>query len=162
MIPDSFLKGFSELCIDASSMIYLLKIGLLSTLGAEVKLVSTPQVIEETGWPHLPVSAELPRPSLYGDGDVSNDDSLVLLAESRRSPVLSEDYELLMNAKEAGLEYYNTLMILNYLLLKKRISPAEYPEYLDRLKECSHYSEKVMTHGALVHEAVLTYIVSHA
>lgn len=162
MVSYSFLKGFPELCIDASSMIYLLKIGLLGSLGAEVRLVSTPQVIKETGWPHLPVTAALPDPSLYGEGDVTNDDSLVLLAETRKSPVLSEDYELLMNAQEAGLEYYNTLMILNYLLLKKRILPEEYPEYLKRLKECSHYSEKVMARGALVHESVLAYIDSHA
>ncbi|OQY31905.1 MAG: hypothetical protein B6241_12770 [Spirochaetaceae bacterium 4572_59] len=66
-----------------------------------------------------------------------------------------------MNTKKAGLEYYNTLMMLNYLLLKKRISPEDYPEYLNRLKDCSRYSEKVMARGALVYDSVLAYFDKH-
>ena len=162
MIPDSFLEGFTELCIDASSIIYLLKSGLLGSLSAEVSLVSTPQVRDETGWPHLPVEALPLEESRFPAGSLSNDDSLVALAVERRSPVLSEDYEILMNAKEAGLEYYNTLMMLNYLLLKGRIAPDEYPEYLERLKECSHYSSHVLEQGDLVYKDILQYIGRNA
>ena len=161
MIPPLFLQGLTELSVDASSLIYLLKTGLLGSLAAEVELLSTPQVIKETEWPHLPVRAV----DVLQDEDgepVSNDESVVVLAQRRKIPVLSEDYEVLMHAGSLGLEYYNTLMILNYLLLKKRITPDEYPEYLERLKNCSHYSVKIMEQGALVHDAVLKYIESHA
>ncbi len=160
MIPEKFISGLDELCIDASSMIYLLKTGLLGSLAAEVKLLAPPGVIAETDWPHLPVEAVAP-----GDEDAelyTNDQSLVVLARERNSPVLSEDYEVLMDARENSLDYFNTLMMLNYLLLKGRIQKEEYPLYLERLKECSHYSERVLREGELVHQEVLTYIETHA
>ena len=160
MIPPEFFKGLDELCIDASSMIYLLKIGLLGSLAAEVELVSPPGVIAETDWPHLPVRAI--GIDEEENGPFTNDESLVILARERNCPVLSEDYEVLMDARDSGLDYYNTLMMLNYLLLKGRIGRDEYPGYLGRLKECSHYSQMVLDEGALVHKEVLTYIEIHA
>ena len=156
MIPPQFYSAIPVLVIDASSIIYLLKIGLLGSLAAEVRLVSTPQVIEETGWPHLPVEG-IP----IDDFDVSNDESLIVLAAKISCPVLSEDYEILKSAAEKGWDYYNTLMILNYLLMKGRISAAEYPRYLERLKECAHYSEKVLAQGALVYQEILGRLESH-
>ncbi len=160
MIPPSFLSGLNELSVDASSIIYLLKTGLLGSLAAEVKLVCTPSVAAETQWPHLPVE-QIPL-DYREDEKPANDETVVILAQKRGIPVLSEDYEVLRDAGKKGLEYFNTLMMLNYLLLKKRITKDEYPEYLERLKNCSHYSKAVLDKGALVHKAVLTYIDSHA
>lgn len=150
-IPQSFLTGLDRLCIDASSMIYHLKVGLLGSLAAEVTLISTPQVIAEVGWPRLPVSS-LP----VDDESVSNDHSLLLLCVREEVPLLSEDKELLEAAGKEGIEYYNTLMMLNYLFLKGRVLAAEYPVYLERLVECSRYSDKVLDYGRQVMEEIRT------
>jgi len=148
-VPEAFREGLEELCIDASSIIYLLKIGLLGSLAAEVRLVSTPQVIRETGWPHLPVEeAEVDAEGL------TNDETLLALAEKLRRPVLSEDYEILQGAGEAGLAYYNTLMMLNYLYWTGRVAEDEYPEYLARLKESAHYSDAVLATGDEVYRSL--------
>ena len=144
-IPPSFYSGLERICIDASSMIYHLKTGLLGSLAAEIELVSTPQVIAEVGWPHLPV-----RPfdlNLKEDEDLTNDESLLLLARRENLPVLSEDKEILESCRKEGREHYNTLMMLNFLLLRRRIKRDEYPEYLKRLKDCAHYSERVLEYG---------------
>ncbi len=151
-LPPSFLSGLNRICIDASSMIYHLKTGLLGSLAAETELVSTPQVIAEVGWPHLPVKPlELDREQ---EG-VSNDESLLILARREGLPVLSEDKEILESCREEGREYYNTLMMLNFLLLRGRIQDEEYPEYLSRLKDCAHYGEKVMNYGHEIYLEIL-------
>lgn len=151
MIPPSFHSGIPALCIDASSIIYHLKTGLLGSLAAEVRLVSTPQVVAETGWPHLPVEAL----SVAQSENMTNDESLLVLAGRENLPVLSEDREILESAREEGREYYNTLMMLNYLLLKGRVLPEEYGEYLRRLKDCSHYNQEVLSFGRSVYESIL-------
>ncbi|MDC7232144.1 MAG: hypothetical protein PQJ58_02840 [Spirochaetales bacterium] len=148
-IPRSFREGIPVLCIDASSMIYHLKIGLLGSLAAEVRLLSTPQVFEEVLWPHLPI-----EPIALEEEGVSNDDSLLLLARREGIPLVSEDKEILMNAREEGLEYYNSLMMLNYLFLKGRVTLQDYPEYLDRLMECSRYSADVLAYGKAVYTLI--------
>jgi hypothetical protein len=145
-IPDAFLKGISALCIDASSMIYHLKTGLLGSLAAEVRLISTKQVIAEVGWPHLPVTSYM-----LEEEATSNDESLLFLARREGLPLLSEDKEILKNARDEGMDYYNTLMMLNYLFMKKRITAEEYPEYLERLKDCSHYSQAILDYGDAVY-----------
>ena len=144
MIPPSFFSGLDRICIDASSMIYHLKIGLLGSLAAELELISTPQVIEEVGWPHLPVT-----PAAV-EGEMTNDESLIALTRRENLPVLSEDKEILEAVREEGREYYNTLMMLNFLLLRRRVQPEEYPGYLARLKECAHYSDEVLAYGQRV------------
>lgn len=149
-IPSSFISGIPILCIDASSMIYHLKIGLLGSLAAEVRLISTEQVIAEVGWPHLPVKSYL-----LEDEGLSNDESLLFLARREGFPLLSEDKEILENARDEGMEHYNTLMMLNYLFMKKRITVDEYPEYLERLKDCSHYSQYVLDYGKAVFSLIL-------
>lgn len=149
-IPEAFFNGISALCIDASSIIYLLKIGLLGSLAAEVHLVSPAQVIAEVGWPHLPVIS-----NIMDEEGISNDESLLFLARREGLPLLSEDKEILENARDEGMDHYNTLMMLNYLLLKNRINLEEYPEYLVRLKDCSHYSQAVLDYGAAVHSQIL-------
>ncbi len=153
IIPEEFIIGIKELSIDASSMIYLLKTGLLGSLGAEISLVTTKPVFNEVGWSKLPVKVI----EIECEG-MSNDQSLLFLAEKRWISILSEDLEILQSAKKKGLNYYNTLMMLNYLLLKGRILPDEYPVYLDRIKEISHYSSNVLVYGEKIYKAVLQYL----
>lgn len=134
-------------------MIYHLKTGLLGSLAAEAELVSTPGVIAEVGWPHLPVRPLALSPE-EGEG-ISNDESLLVLARREGLPVLSEDKEILESCREEGREHYNTLMMLNLLLLRGRILPGEYPEYLMRLKDCARYSGAVLDYGQQIYQEIM-------
>jgi hypothetical protein len=149
-IPEEFISGISEISIDASSMIYLLKIGLLGSVSAEITLLATQGVIDEVQWPRLPVTS-----CQIHSNELTNDESVVRLAEIRKISVLSEDQEVLLNARSRGLNHYNTLMILNYLFLKMRISGDEYDLYLERLKEISFYSKSVLEYGELLHQIIM-------
>ena len=124
--------------------------GILGYVSAEINLISTPQIIEEVGWPRLPVLS-----CSIDNADLTNDETVVELAEIRNIPVLSEDQEVLLNARSKGLNYYNALMILNYIVLKGRISPDDYPQYLERLKEISHYSSDVMEYGSRIYDLII-------
>ena len=148
-LPDEFFSGIHELSIDASSIIYLLKIGILGSVSAEIRLFASQKIIEEVGWPRLPIT-----PTHLEREGLTNDETVVELAKIRRIPVMSEDLEVLESAGTNGLSYYNTLMILNYLLLKKRISREEYPQYFSRLKDISHYSEEILQYGLRIKEQV--------
>jgi len=154
-IPSEFTKGITEISIDASSIIYLLKIGLLYSLAAEVNLVTTECVYNEVEWPKLPV--KIIEINCAG---LTNDQTLLALADMRKNSLLSEDLEILKIAKASGWNYYNTLMMLNYLLLKGRVSESEYNVYLERLKEVSHYSKQVLEYGENVYKAILDFFGS--
>lgn len=150
VLPEEFLEGIDEISIDASSIIYLLKVGILGYVAAEIDLYATPQVLDEVGWPHLPVKS-----FIIENDSMTNDETVVELGKKRNISVLSEDREVLLNAGNKGLNYYNSLMILNYLLLKKRISINEYPQYLERLKEISHYGSDILDYGSLLHQLII-------
>ncbi len=154
-IPYSFLTGISTLCIDACSIIYHLRTGILGSLAAEVTLVSTTPVIEEVGWPHLPV-----EPFPVENEDETNDRNLFLLAREQKIPLLTEDLELIKKARREGMEHYNTLMMLNYLYLRKRVGEEEYPEYLERLTSYARYSDEVMEYGEKVFILIKNYMAS--
>ncbi|MBN2656947.1 MAG: hypothetical protein JXR86_07785 [Spirochaetales bacterium] len=149
-LPDLFLAGIKELSIDASSIIYMLKTGILGYAAAEIKFYACPCILEEVGWPRLPV-IEVPEQQDV----VSNDDTVIAVAEAKRIPLLSEDLAILKEASERGIPHFNTLMILNYLLLKKRITPDDYRVYQARLKEISRYSSEVLEYGEAFRKLIL-------
>ncbi len=148
-VPRSFINGLDTLCIDACSIIYQLRTGLLGSLAAEVALISTPSVIKEVDWPHLPVT-----PVDEENSDETNDRNLFLLARGRNIPLMTEDLELIKAAWKEGMEHYNSLMMLNYLLLKGRVTEEEYPEYLERLTSYGRYSREVLEYGAEVYRLI--------
>lgn len=148
VIPEIFICGIGEISIDASSIIYMLKTGILGYVSAVMDLLASPGVIEEVGWPRLPVR------KIPVGGSLTNDDTVLFLAEQRGIPLISEDMEILEKARKKGIPYFNTLMILNYLLFRKRVSSAEYSVYLNRLTEVSRYSRDVLEYGAAVKELI--------
>ena len=132
----------SKVTIDASSIIYMLKAGFLGLLGSTISLRSVPEVIEEVGWPELPVIAvptASPKPAA-----TTNDDLLLLLAQEEGIPVVSEDRAILMAAEGAGLEYYNALMMLAFLLYRGRMEEHWFREAYERLLEVAHYGGTVL------------------
>ncbi len=150
VLPGEFLKGIKIIVIDASGIIYLLKTGLLGSLAAEIQLITTTPVFDEVGWPRLPVE----QVEIECSG-ITNDQSLIKLAVERDLPVLSEDLEVLTCARKQALSYYNSLMMLNYLLLKERVSVSEYTDYLTRLKKISHYGDDILDYGTRIFKLII-------
>ena len=164
----SLAERFDELreaAIDASSIIYMLKAGFLGLLGSTITLETVPEVAAETGWPALPVKLVGPVPGDPGSAtaisskhgafavsddsgspgpDLSNDQRLLSFALTAWLPLVSEDRALLRAAEEAGLEYYNSLMMLAFLRYRGRIDEAWFEESKARLLSLARYGEDVL------------------
>lgn len=141
--------SLKEASVDASSIIYMLKCGLLGKTAAHIKLYCSPPVAAETGWPGLPVTQVMPKGRFS-----TNDESVVLLGEEMNIPVISEDKKLLMAAERKGLRYFNTLMILNWLLLDSAVSEEEYLEYRAELVKVARYSNRVLEYAEEIHKKI--------
>lgn len=129
--------------IDASSIIYMNKAGFLNKLNQFLELFSLPEIIAETGY-------EIPEIKLvhYPNSPFkSSDQKLVAVAIAKKLPVISEDKKLLLKIKQESLPYFNALMMLNFLVLKKIIDKNEYFDYLEKLKQIARYNQKVWEYG---------------
>ena len=110
---DKVLKQFAVLekaVIDACSMIYLHKIGLLEKLAQEIELFVPQVIFEETGFDNhfrlkIQRNAEKFPP----------DEQLIHLAGQLKCPVISDDGKVLKTADNRGLEYFNSLIMLFFL-----------------------------------------------
>ena len=144
----------AEAAIDASSVIYVLKAGFLRLLGATVTLRTVRSVFAETQWPSLPVTgvadavevrdtvSRFPAPPETDRRP--NDTRLLDFAVASSLPRISDDKTLLVAAKEQGLEYYNSLMMLALLRYRGRIDEVWYGEAFARLLKISRYGEDVL------------------
>lgn len=150
-----YRKVFSEFdaldaaAIDASSIIYMRKAGFLSDLAEEIRLFSPGSVIRETGYDDLPV-----RPVTGGRSSESSDRQLVACSLAFRIPVISEDKKILMAIRRARLPYFNSLMMLNFLLFRGRISAADHGVRFRRLLDFAWYSPAVLAFSRSVFTAV--------
>lgn len=150
--PQNVLSRFDLLesaLIDASSIIYMEKAGFLKDLSDGIKLFAPPQVLAETGLAILgirQVEATLPSGS--------TDEQLIACARHLGKAVISEDKKILMALKEGGLPFYNALMMLNYLLYKRRISLKDHSKYFKRLEKIAWYSPRILGFGKDLFAAV--------
>jgi hypothetical protein len=142
----SLLREVSAAAIDASSIIYMLKVGILDRLSFVVDLMTPPEVIAETGWPRLPLRTVPVAANRAGDTPRAGtpDDLVLALAEERGVALVSEDRELLMRAEERDVPYFNSLMMLLLLSDRGRCDLGEYRVVRRRLEEIGHYSEWVL------------------
>ncbi|MFP4483280.1 MAG: hypothetical protein ACOCYG_05880 [Spirochaetota bacterium] len=150
--PDRAVAGLRAVVtavVDTSSIIYMIKAGFLERLAFSVDLIAPPEVAAETGWPRLPVRtvATAIDPLVTGV-TATPDDAVLALARDRRIPVISEDRELLLRAEEAGMPYYNALMMLNLLADRGRCNAEEYALFRNRLEEIGRYSREVLAFAA--------------
>jgi hypothetical protein len=145
-------NGLHRAAIDACSIIYLLNTGVFESLAVVLSLVTTEDVFKETQWPRLPVEVK-PSPLEAR----SNDHGLFLLAKAEGIPLISDDGEVLKMAKDSGMEYYNSLVMVNYLYFKGRITVEEYPLYRDRLLEKAHYSSRIIKRGEQIFTDLLVF-----
>ena len=138
----SQFQTLSRALIDASSIIYMHKTGFLTKLANTVNLYSPREIVAETGFNHLDI-----RPVACTSKSLSNDQKLISTALKLRWPVISEDGNILLHMQRAKLPYFNTLMMLNFLLLRKRIDLKDHAIYFERLKQCAWYSPHVWEFG---------------
>lgn len=147
--------GSVRASIDASSIIYLLKTGVLGTAASAIHFYASPQVIDEVGWPSLPVRSVVPK------GDFSsNDESVLILAEELGVPVISEDKKILLAARERGIPFYNAAMVLNYLLKIEKINITQYDEFFSELVKVARYSRDVIEYAVRDKEQILRELES--
>jgi hypothetical protein len=134
--------------IDASSIIYMQKAGFFTELANTVNLYSPAEIVAETGFNDLDL-----RPVACASKSLSNDQKLITAALQLRWPVISEDRNILMHMRRVKLPYFNSLMMLNFLLFKNRIDLKSHALYLERLKQYAWYSPSVWEFGKNIYNA---------
>jgi len=145
----SQFRALSRALIDASSIIYMHKAGFLTILADTVSLYSPPEIVAETGYNDLDI-----RPVACTSNSLSNDQKLITAALKLRWPVISEDRNVLLRTERANLPYFNSLMMLNFLLFKKRIDPKTHAIYFDWLKQYARYSPYVWEFGKDIYNTI--------
>ncbi len=134
------LNRLKAAVIDSSSIIYIQKAGFLHELAAAVKLLTIPQVIEETGMSDLPV--EVIEPS--GDLGKETDRLLFSAAMEFNRAMISEDRAILLTCRAHGIEYYNAYNMLILLRLRGAIDAAQFTRFEDELLAVAHYGKFVI------------------
>ena len=135
--------------IDASSIIYTHRADFLEILASSIRLFSIPEILSETG----PVSKGI-ETITYERNASSNDQKIVSCALDVGLPLISEDKKILMAMKRAGKSFFNSLMMLNFLMYRRRIQPQQYIQYHLALKKFARYSEVIWQYGATVQAAI--------
>ena len=135
--------------IDASSIIYMDRADFLGKLSSSIRLFSIQEILTETG----PVSKRI-KPLIYNKTASSNDQKLVSCALDLNLPIISEDKKILMSMKRANRPFYNSLMMLNFLLYRRRIENHQYIQYYLELKKIARYSDDIWRYGATVQAAI--------
>jgi hypothetical protein len=78
------------------------------------------------------------------------------VAKQFNLPVLSEDKQLLMNARKKGLVYFNCLMLVIALFYHEHISVDILDELIAKLEQFAWYDSKVFRFGQHVLESIKT------
>ena len=139
-----------EALIDASSIIYTDRAKFLPILTSTIKLFTIREILSETG----PVSYNIKLLS-HRDRISPTDLKLIACAQHRGLPIISEDKKILMAMKRANRPYYNSLMMLNFLLYRRCIDVQQYDRYRQALQKFARYSEDVWNHGAKIQSAII-------
>jgi len=150
--PQEVFSQFNQLdkaLIDASSIIYANKADFLKMLSATLKLFSIREILSEVG----SVSDSI-KPLTHTENSLSNDQKLIACALHFGLPVISEDKKILMAMKSARRPYFNSLMMLNFLLYRQTIDDRQYDRYHLALKQFARYSDEIWKYGAKIHAAI--------
>ena len=132
------------------------KAGFLTELDDIVSLYSPREIVAETGFKDLHI-----RPVACTSNSLSNDQQLITAALELRWPVISEDKNILMHMERANLPYFNALMMLHFLLLRRRIDLRSHAMYLERLRRFAWYSPYVWEYGKEIYNTV-AHLYGHA
>ena len=135
------LSRLKAAVIDSSSIIYLHKSGFLQHLAGAIRLLTIPQVIEETGMPFLPVTVVDP----LSTPDSAHTDKLLFATATRMNKaMISEDRAILLKCEAEGIEYYNAYNMLIMLRLRNLIDDEEFRLREEKLLSVAHYGKFVI------------------
>ncbi|MGA8181861.1 MAG: hypothetical protein WB792_17510 [Desulfobacterales bacterium] len=151
-LPQDIFSQFNQLdkaLIDASSIIYANKAHFLKRLTSTLRLFSIHEILSEAG----PVSDNI-KPLAHTGKTLSNDQKLVECALHFGLPLISEDKKILMAMKSAQRPFFNSLMMLNFLLYRRMIDNRQYTQYHLALKQFARYSDEIWKYGAKIHAAI--------
>ena len=151
-LPQDILGQFNQLdkaLIDASSIIYANKAHFLKRLASAVTLFSIHEILSEAG----SISDNI-KPLSHNGKTLSNDQKLVACALRFDLPVISEDKKILMAMKSARKPFFNSLMMLNFLLYRQMIDNRQYAQYHLALRQFARYSDEIWQYGARIHASV--------
>jgi hypothetical protein len=152
------LSGFQTLksaVIDSSSIIYMHKCDFLFQVAQLIPLHAPLIVIKEIGISGLQI---ITYDVEVGGSLIPADKQVVQLAARLKIPVISEDKKVLMEASKNDLPYYNSLMVLNFLLFKKKIVLEQYDQYHCKLLSVARYSAFVLSYGEKVKISIMEKI----
>jgi hypothetical protein len=150
--PQEAISRFDHLnkaLIDASSIIYIHRADYLEILASSIRLFSIKEILSETG----PISESI-IPIIYNETSSSNDQKLISCAMDLRLPVISEDKKILMAMKRADRPFFNSLMMLLFLLYRRRIQNQQYVQYYLALKKFARYSDEIWKYGAKIQTTI--------
>lgn len=143
------IQAFGGGVIDTSTLIYLERLGMLPLAAHSFSLLLIPQVAAEYGF--CPEGVVLTPAPASG----TTDELLCRMAQTLAQPVLSEDKQVLKQARAAGLSYYNTLMIVLALCAQGHLPLAAFPQEREKLRAFARYGPEIIAAGDAVYQALL-------
>lgn len=144
------MHHFQGGAIDTSSLLYLERLALLESAATCYRLLLIPQVAAEHGQSLPSTLVTVSAPSGPADS------ALCPVAARHQLAVISEDKQVLRQAENSGLTYFNTLMLLLIMLYNTQLTVNECSQLTTQLSEFAHYSRHVWRYG----EQVRAYVMS--
>ena len=135
--------NLDDAVIDTCSLIYMTRCGYMELLSSQIGLHTIPEVAVESGISSL--TAGIDEVKLPGS---STDEKIVSLAKKRNIAVISDDRKVLLAAKKENLSYFNSLMMLLYLLNRGNIGVNDYFNYRKQLTGLAHYGVDILCFAA--------------
>jgi hypothetical protein len=138
------LQEFSSLhiaIIDSSSIIYLSKINALDILSTSLSLWTVEDVIKECNISTRNIQIFSFTTLL------PTDQKLINLTLSKKFPIISEDFKILSTISKTDIPYFNSLMMISYLLFLQKISKNDFLHYREDLKQFARYNDFVWNFG---------------
>ncbi len=139
----SKLKTLRRAVIDSSTLIYLSKLELLEYVTKEVDLIIPSAVFREIGSSGIEGVQVVPPV----EAQMKADAQVVALARRLGCAVCSDDKKILLNARKQGADYFNTLMLILLLKVRKRLTTDETEKKLLQLKRLARYNAKIWKYG---------------
>ncbi len=141
----SEFQSLNKVLIDTSSIIYIIKTGFWALLTESIAVYTIPSVIQELGYPVQQIN--LLENSIEAE---STDSELVCQGIKLNLAILTEDKKIHSLARLHQLPHFNTLMILLYLLCKKKINQSTYHSLYAQLLSHAWYSQRVIDYSAAI------------
>ena len=146
--------ALNQALIDTSSLIYLSNTNLLTAASRAIQLKTISNVVKEFGSLSEIKDIEIIELREVINEKKDTDRRLMETAMHLRLPIISEDKKMLMRAKRSGLPFFNTLMIMNFLIYKNVIKQEAYQASLDLLRKKAYYNAFIFEYGKIVFESI--------